>query len=80
MIPTPIPRLPIVIRRTYLRGFSPPLACLACRRPTSGRLCDHVSGPFGSYFTAGLPICPKCHRRIKTAIEKAEQIELGALR
>jgi hypothetical protein len=80
MIPTPTPRPPIVIKRTYLRGFSPPLACLTCGIKTRGRLCDHISGSFGSYYSSGLPICARCYERVKSAVEKAEQLVLEGLR
>jgi hypothetical protein len=69
----------IKIRRAYVRGFGN-LDCLACGRKTTGKLCDHVSGSFGNYYTTGVPICPRCYRRVQTAVEKAEQIELEGQR
>jgi hypothetical protein len=76
MIPT---KSPITIKRAYVRGFGQ-LACLACGKKTSGKLCDHVQGAFGSYYTSGVPICPRCYRRVKAAVEKAGQIELEVSR
>jgi hypothetical protein len=72
-------KTPITIKRVYLRAFGQ-LECLACGKKTSGKLCDHVSGPFGNYYTSGVPICPRCYKRVQAAVEKAEQIELEGLR
>jgi hypothetical protein len=70
---------PITIKRAYVRGFGSQ-DCLACHKKTSGKICDHVTGPFGSYYTPGIAICPRCYRRVRTAVEKAERIELEGLR
>jgi hypothetical protein len=72
-------KTPITITRVYVRGFGK-LDCLACGKKTSGKLCDHVSGSFGNYYTAGLPICPRCYKRVQAAVEKAEQLVLEGLR
>jgi len=70
---------PITIKRAYVRGFGQ-LDCLACGRKTTGKICDHVSGNFGNYFSTGVPVCPRCYRRVRAAVEKAEQIELEVAR
>jgi len=69
---------PITIKRACVRGFGQ-LNCLACWRPTTGKLCDHVSGSFGNYYTASVPICPRSYRRVQAAVEKAQQITLEVL-
>ena len=73
------PPTPITIKRAYVRGFGQ-LDCLACGRKTTGKLCDHISGSFGNFYTSGIAICPRCYGRVKAAVEKAEQIELEGLR
>ncbi len=73
------PKTPITIKRAYVRGFGQ-LDCLACHKKTTGKLCDHVSGSFGNYYTAGVPVCPRCYGRIKAAVEKAERLVLEGRR
>jgi hypothetical protein len=76
MFPT---KTPITIKRAYVRGFGLQ-DCLACHKKTTGKLCDHITGPFGRFYTSGIAICPRCYRRVQAAVEKAEQIIVEVLR